>query len=351
VGRLEEKIIELRRFRRDLLSWFDASRRDLPWRRDHDPYRIWVSEAMLQQTRVEVVRPRYVDFISRYPTVRSLADADLDGVLAAWTGLGYYSRARNLHATARIIVRDHAGVFPRELRAALALPGVGPYMSRAVLSIAYGVPVAVVDGNVLRALSRILLLGTRSPAQLQKEADRFLDPDRPGDANEALMELGATICAPTSPRCDDCPVRRHCGAQREGRVADFPTARSRSVRSTRLATTIWIAGDRTGRFWLERRTRPPLRGLWMFPWRNEPAPASGSSHLGTCDHAIMNHRYRCDVRLIRGGPERIPGEAAGPGEWIERSGIPAIPHPSLLSKALRVFDAARSTSAGGAQAG
>ncbi len=288
---------------------------------------------MLQQTRVSIVRLRYGEFISRFPTIRSLADAAVDDVVAAWSGLGYYARARNMHAAAEIIMRNHGGRFPNDLAAAGALPGIGPYMSRAVLSIAHGIPVAVVDGNVIRVLSRVCMIPSRSIRVFQAEADRLLDSSAPGDANQALMELGATICTATSPACHRCPVLSLCRARRAGRVGDFPPKRRRpaTVASTR---TIWVAKDGAGRYWLERRTRPPLQGLWTFPWREEEA-VPAAPHLGTVTHAIMNRRYRCEVRLA--GDGIVPGEPAGPGRWIDLAGLASLPHSSLVTKTLRIL--------------
>jgi A/G-specific adenine glycosylase len=332
------------RYRRALLAWYDANHRDYPWRGETDPYRIWVSEAMLQQTRVQVVAPRYLNFLSRFPTVRDLADADIDDVVATWSGLGYYSRARNLHAAARVVAAEMDGAFPRDLKAAQSLPGVGPYMSRAILSIAYGTPAAVVDGNVARVISRTLLIDSNRPSALQQTADILLDPARPGDANQATMDLGATICTPVSPACAECPIRQLCGAHIEGKVDEFPPRKTRpSVGASTVPTTIWVSIDGAGQCWLERRTRPPLAGLWMFPWRESPAPrrfdsaCAGWRHIGVIEHAIMNRRYRCEVLLIGTPSGPVPGNPAGPGRWVDPEKIPALPHSSLLRKSIRLF--------------
>ncbi len=317
--------------RRALLAWFDANRRDLPWRSTRDPYAIWVSEVMLQQTRVETILPRYSRFLSRFPTVGALARSRPADVLAEWSGLGYYRRARNLHAAARAIVRDHDGIFPDDPALAASLPGVGTYTSHAVLSIAYGRPLAVVDGNVERVLSRISLLPTRPRSIIQKEADRLLSPKRPGDANQALMELGATVCIPRSPRCGACPLRGACGAYRSDRVDRYPPAAPRPV-PTDVATALWIV-LRKGEIWLERRTVPPLRGLWMLPWRRaESAP--GREPVARITHSITNRRFRCEIRFTATSPEAIPGEVSGSGRWVKMNEIGRLPHSSLLPKAL-----------------
>ena len=200
-----------------MLSWFAERKRDLPWRRTRDPYRIWLSEIMLQQTRVAAVIPYYERFLKTFPDVRALAVADPDFVLANWAGLGYYSRARNLQRAAKEIVTQHAGHFPREYQAALALPGIGRYTAAAVLSIAYEAPHAVLDGNVARVLARIGAVrgDLRAPAtwrKLECTAQDLLERNAAGDWNQAMMELGATVCTPKSPHCVECPVEKWCRA-------------------------------------------------------------------------------------------------------------------------------------------
>jgi A/G-specific adenine glycosylase len=202
------------RFRERLLPWYDRHRRDLPWRASRDPYRVWLSEIMLQQTRVAAVIEHYHRFLRRFPTVNKLAAAREPSVLAAWSGLGYYRRARMMHAAAKVIVREHAGRFPSTTEQLLALPGIGRYTSAAVASIAFDQPVAVVDGNVERVLRRV------SGRQLQgddlwKAAGELLDKARPGDFNQAMMELGATVCTPRAPTCLTCPVLDLCATRGE----------------------------------------------------------------------------------------------------------------------------------------
>ncbi|MDE2805328.1 MAG: A/G-specific adenine glycosylase [Gemmatimonadota bacterium] len=214
-------------FRRRLLDHFDRCRRDLPWRRDRTPYSVVVSEFMLQQTRVETVIPYYRRWLTRFPDWRSLAGASDNEVLLEWKGLGYYGRARNLHRSAKMVCGRFGGRLPDDPRQLRSLPGVGEYTAGAVASIAFGQTVPAVDGNVRRVLSRLLDVGDPTPARLRDEAARLIDPDRPGDFNEALMELGATVCTPRSPRCDACPVEEECGALAAGTVAERP---SRSVR-------------------------------------------------------------------------------------------------------------------------
>ncbi len=218
---------ELTAFRKQLLAWFRQFRRDLPWRRSKDAYRIWISEIMLQQTRVAAVIPYYERFLTRFPDVHALAEAPEEEVLRFWSGLGYYSRARNLQQAAQQIVAQHGGDFPREEKAVLALSGIGPYTGAAILSIAFGSKHAVLDGNVARVLARLGavrgdLRESRRGQSLQKAAGQLLDPNSPGDWNQAMMELGATVCTPRSPQCLLCPVAKFCRARQSGDSESFP---------------------------------------------------------------------------------------------------------------------------------
>jgi len=201
-------------FRKDILAWYDLHRRDLPWRASRDPYRVWLSEIMLQQTRVAAVIEHYEKFLRRFPSVAKLAAAREASVVAAWSGLGYYRRARMLHAAAKAIVREHGGVFPASEKELLALSGIGRYTAAAVASIAFGEPVAVVDGNVERVLQRIS--GRRMAGEeLWEAANEMLDTTRAGDFNQAMMELGATVCTPRTPSCLTCPVVEFCATRGE----------------------------------------------------------------------------------------------------------------------------------------
>ena len=229
------------KLRHALLAWYDAHRRDLPWRRDRDPYRVWVSEIMLQQTRVAAVLEHYARFMKRFPTVKALAAARESSVLAAWSGLGYYHRARRMHQAARQIVGEHGGEFPGTAEEWLELPGIGRYTAAAIASIAFGEAVAVVDGNVERVLERLLGRDGGREAAWQ-HAEALLDRERPGDFNQAMMELGATICTPRSPQClrvsDDRVLqiaRRARGSSRsaaqtqDGRLRDLARRQSRAA--------------------------------------------------------------------------------------------------------------------------
>jgi A/G-specific adenine glycosylase len=242
---------ELSEFRKHLLGWFRQFQRDLPWRRTQDPYRIWLSEIMLQQTRVAAVIPYYQRFLERFPDVRALAEASEEEVLRLWSGLGYYTRGRNLQRAAQLIVAKHGGSFPQTEREILALPGIGPYTAAAILSIAFGSQHAVLDGNVARVLSRLDAIGgdLHDPLRwhaLQNSADHLLDRKSPSDWNQAMMELGAMICTPRSPQCLLCPVSECCRARQMGLAESLPEKRrTRAKMQITLAAAVLV--DRDGR--------------------------------------------------------------------------------------------------------
>jgi A/G-specific adenine glycosylase len=260
-------------FRKRLLVWFAEHRRELPWRASRDSYRVWVAEIMLQQTRIAAALPYYERFLARFPDVKSLARARQDEVLKLWAGLGYYSRARNLQAAAKEIVAQHKGRFPSELDAALALPGIGSYTAAAVLSIAYDVPLAVLDGNVARVLARLGAVrgDLREPRRwrsLAATAEELLAARAPSDWNQALMELGETVCTPQSPRCESCPIARWCRARELGLVEEIPAPRKkRAPVSIRIAAA--ILRDPRGRTILVRDPGAHddvlFSRMWQFP--------------------------------------------------------------------------------------
>lgn len=248
-----------------LLAHYDAHRRELPWRQDTDPYRVWVSEVMLQQTRVETVVPYYRRWLARFPDLARLADAAEDEVLKHWEGLGYYGRARNLRRAARIVRERHAGALPSDPEALRALPGFGEYTVGAVASIAFGRRLPAVDGNVRRVLARVHDVATPSPAWLRATAAALVPADRPGDFNQALMEFGATICTPRAPRCDDCPIAVHCLAFVRGTVAQRPARTPKPELPSRHFAAALVS-DAGGRLLLVRKGgRGLLAGLWAFP--------------------------------------------------------------------------------------
>jgi A/G-specific adenine glycosylase len=256
-------------FRRALRVWYAANKRDLPWRASQDPYLIWISEVMLQQTQVAAVIPYYERFVAKYADVRALSGAPLEDVLKVWEGMGYYARARNLHRAAMIVCAETGGEIPCDYARLRSLPGVGDYIASAVMSIAFGRPCAVVDGNARRVLARLFLLdapiATASSARVFKDrADALLDRSHPGEFNQAIMELGATVCAPRKPSCDRCPVSRYCGAFAGGLQTSYPArAPRREVPRHRIAVGVV---RKNGRILITRRRESGLLGgLWEFP--------------------------------------------------------------------------------------
>ncbi len=279
-----------------LLDWFEHAGRELPWRAEpREPYAVWLSEIMLQQTRVDTVIPYFQKFLRRWPTVNALAAASDDDVMAAWAGLGYYRRARKLLECARLIVSQHGGCFPREADQLAALPGFGPYTTAAVGSLAFGLPLAVLDGNVERVIARLELIeeDTRKPAtkrQLKVLAEKWLDANNPGPWNEAMMELGATLCLPRQPRCDDCPLKAACGARKAGRQQELPY-RSKSRAVPKVPVLVLLIRDATGRILLRKpgRGRGMLEGLWELPAQDARALIKGRAGL---DEEEREEHYR-----------------------------------------------------------
>ena len=338
-----------------LCRWYRTNRRDLPWRCDADPYRIWISEAMLQQTRVETVVPYYDRWLRRFPDIGSLASADEQDVLKHWEGLGYYSRACNLHRAARELVADHGGRLPRTALALSALPGIGSYTAAAVASIAFGEPVPVLDGNVRRVMARILAIDTdpRSrPAETAMLATLtpLLKKANPAEANQALMELGALVCLPRNPRCANCPVPPDCRARCEFRTDELPVRKSRPPTPHHHVAVALI--ERRGRLLLIRRpTAGLLGGLWELPGGRITAPADAARDLPglvkaktgldilvgvplpLIDHAFSHfsvtlHPWRCEVR---GGRLRT-SQPDRPCRWATRRETAALPLPRAVAK-------------------
>jgi len=337
-------------FRGALRRWYDRNRRELPWRNTRDPYRIWVSEIMLQQTRVAAVLDHYRIFLKRYPDVKMLAAAIEDEVLAAWSGLGYYRRARMLHQCAREVVHQHGGRFPRTSQDLRQLPGIGRYTAAAIASIAFAEPIAVVDGNVERVLQR-LIGANLNTTQIWPYAQSLLDSCHPGDFNQAMMELGATICVPRAPRCLACPVRRWCAAQ-----GDVPRAEPVPRQQKK---EIWCVLDRRsrgrrnhdrakegdgGRPQKVRLVRRPkssslMPGMWELPQSVHPPRAGYSAaHWRTFRHSITVTDYT--VHVLGLGPvianKALPGgTAAAKGQWIATDRIPLLPITGLTRKILK----------------
>ncbi len=330
-------------FRRSLLHWFARAKRPMPWRKTRDAYAIWVSEMMLQQTTVATVIPYYERFMDRFPNVMALAASDEDAVLSLWSGLGYYSRARNLRAAARVIVDKHDGRFPRTLDEALTLPGVGPYTAAAVTSMAYANPAAVVDGNVRRVLSRLHARRALCDRTSWERAQELLAPRSPGAWNEAMMELGATICTPRKPACARCPVAAHClGRERpefwsEGKprreVVAIRVQMALVLRAGRILLTRNPPGDLMGGLYelphsgMPRKSQPQAaiveryRGVIRF----EPRP------LVTVRHAVTHHRIAASI--LKG---KLEGKRPPLGlTFHPMSEVLSLPLGGLTRKALR----------------
>jgi A/G-specific adenine glycosylase len=304
--------------RAKLLAWYDAHARDLPWRESRNPYRVWVSEIMLQQTRVAAVVEHYHEFLRRFPTVNKLAAAREASVLAAWSGLGYYRRARMLHAAAKVVARERGGRFPENSAEWRTLPGVGRYTAAAIASIALREAVAVVDGNVERVLQRITGKVT-SGERIWQLAESLLDRNRPGDFNQAMMELGATVCTPRSPACLTCPLGELCDTRGE--------LRSAGKKSRQAQREIHYALDRrNGSVFLTQRPADIrlMAGMWELP--EIPRPADHSEPFLTVKHSVTVTDYTVHV---------WPVSAKLEGEWWPAKRLPRLALTGLARKILR----------------
>jgi A/G-specific adenine glycosylase len=344
-----------------LLRWYDANHRDLPWRRRSDAYAIWLSEAMLQQTRVETVIPYYQRFLSRFPDVQALADADSEMVYEMWAGLGYYSRARNLHATAKVVAHEMEGEFPGDAEELRRLPGIGRYTAGAIASIAFDRPEPLVDGNVARVFARLFgvredIAGKAVVERLWETAADLAEGPRPGDLNQALMELGATICTPRGPRCMACPVARACDARAQGDAESLPVkTRKKPPRPMRSAAA-WI--ERRGKVLAVRRPEGGLLGgLWELPGGeligDEDAERGlkkrveeqvglrihGLERSGEVEH-VFTHRlmrlaiFRCDTSDGRVRAKGLDGH-----RWIAPVGFERLAQGAPTRKALALLAA------------
>jgi A/G-specific adenine glycosylase len=307
-----------KKFRKSLLAWYGGHKRDLPWRRDREPYRVWLSEIMLQQTRVTAVLEHYRRFLQRFPTLEKLAAAREASVLAAWSGLGYYRRARMLHAAARQIVAEHGGQFPRSARELRQLPGIGRYTAAAVASIAFAEPIAVVDGNVERVLER-LLRQSLAGEEFWQEATSLLDQSRPGDFNQAMMELGATVCLPRQPNCPACPVVEFCASRGElKKRSKKPPQKKREIHYA-------LARHNESAFLVQRPKEAPLMpGMWELP----EIPSFNEKPSLILRHSITVTNYTV---LVREGP--LPENQ--PGKWIALSRLNTMALTGLARKILR----------------
>jgi len=335
-----------------LLRWYDENARQMPWRGIRDPYGTWVSEIMLQQTRVETVRDYYVRFLERFPTLRDLAEAPEEDVLKMWEGLGYYSRARNLHQGARQVMRDFGGEIPREPEKLRTVRGIGPYTSCAIASIAWDVPVAAVDGNVIRVICRLYGLEgnpaeAAAHARIEQLAGALVPPDRAGDHNQAMMDLGATVCVPGTPDCDRCPLRAACEARDRGTAESLPRLpKAKPPREIVYDLPVLLAGENV---LLRQRTEKLLRGLWCFPliegareaeelaeylrrWMRLPAEALCPE--GTARHVFTHQVWRMNLwrAAVRPGAPAPEGYA-----WIPLEKVPELAMPTAMKAAREIL--------------
>lgn len=342
MARQEREPEELEELGRQLLSWYDHNQRDLPWRRSRDPYAIWVSEVMLQQTRVAVVEERYRAFLERFPTLTDLAAAPEQDVLALWSGLGYYRRARMLHKAAQFVASHHAGRMPTTASALRLLPGIGAYTAAAIASIAHGERVPVVDGNVERVLCR--LQGWDAPGRagiaalrrrVEALADKLLAPERPGDSNQALMELGAIVCIPRNPKCMSCPLSRDCKTRGEHKTQPRPRMLSREIACALAVRTGGEPGRLHREVLLEQRpaTDTVMPGMWQLPMLHEAAVADEDVRI-TVRHAIMQVNYYVRVRDVAEESVDALTVPAGERRWVPLVEAAGMPLTGLTRKVL-----------------
>lgn len=318
--------------RNGLSAWYEAEKRDLPWRRTQDPYRIWISEIMLQQTRVAAVIPYYERFLARFPDIAALAAATEDDLLSAWAGLGYYSRARNLRAAARLLVA--AGGFPASYEEIIALPGIGPYTAAAIASFCFNLPHAVLDGNVMRVLARLThddgdIQSSRTRARLQAAAQRLLPAAQAAQHNQAMMELGAVICIPKDPKCKFCPISKNCEAHSLGLERELPV-KLRRVESRRVRRTLLVA-IRNGHILLWQRSQEAamLGGFYELPEPHQLPNVEIVRLIYQFSHAITNHIYDFHVMAIR------VSQAPANLQWLPLEQLSTLPISTVARKALR----------------
>src|ERR1035437_2854672 len=334
---------KIARVRGRLLEWYERCRRDLPWRRSRNPYAIWVSEIMLQQTRVAVVVQRYQAFMARFPTLLALALATVQEVLAAWSGLGYYRRARMLHNTAQFVADHYQGNLPQSAEELRLLPGIGAYTAAAVASIAHGEPVAVVDGNVERVLCRLAGWGAGSRSgggaalrhKVENLASQLVDPTHPGNFNQALMELGATVCLPRNPQCRMCPIAADCITRGEHKTLPRPRMQSREVACALSVRIGMHPGQASREVLLEQRadSLTVMPGMWELPSLADPA-IPGDELRMTVRHAIMQVNYCVRVRTVFEDDVENLLPPDGDRRWVPLSEAAGIALTGLARKVL-----------------
>ena len=323
-----------------LLKWFDKNGRRLPWRHiggaHPNPYHVLVSEFMLQQTTVATVGPYFARFLDAFPTIRDLATATEERVYALWAGLGYYSRARSLHKTAKIIVDGHNGVVPDDRAALLKLPGIGPYTTASILSLAYDRPEPVVDGNVVRVVCR--LNGWDAPTitimdKIRDHAAMMTSPTRPADYASAIMDFGATVCTPKNPTCDTCPLRESCVARRDGTVDKIPVI-LKLEKKEKLGRA-YLIRNHAGQIWIRRRPgRGLLAGLYEMPWTDDGTPVIDDDAMDTgitVTHTFTHFKLTLELHVVECDAPDIDGQFINPDDWA------AYPTSTLMDKAFRAM--------------
>ena len=334
-----------------LLAWYDRHRRDLPWRvgpgEVADPYRVWLSEIMLQQTTVKAVAPYYRDFLKRWPTVDALAEAPREDVMKAWAGLGYYSRARNLHACAQVIADVHDRQFPRAAAELKKLPGIGDYTAAAIAAIAFNAPETVVDGNVERVIARLYALETPLPAakkEIRKYTSKLTDPKRPGDFAQAMMDLGATICTPKRPACALCPFMEACVAHALGRETEFPVKPEKKPRPQRKGVAYWVRRDDGAVLLRKRPDKGLLGGMTEIPSSpfiktGDPAAGEGAPFVarwqtlsGHVRHIFTHFELTLTLVVPESVPETLQKNPAQGLWWSPPAELAGEALPSVMRK-------------------
>ncbi len=333
-----------------MLTWYDAHRRELPWRAKRgekaDPYSVWLSEIMLQQTTVAAVAPYYRAFLKRWPDARALATAPLDDVLGAWAGLGYYSRARNLHRAVQTILKDYGGAFPRTASELRNLPGIGAYTSAAIAAIAFNEPVAALDANGERVIARLFAVKQplpKSRAHLRELAQQIVPSDRPGDFAQAMMDLGSSICTPKKPDCANCPLSANCRGFALGIAETLPRKAPKAARPLKRGAA-FVAVDRQGAVYLEKRPEKGLLGAMLQPplgaWTSRfPKPALAREQapfIGQWQkqHGIVRHgftHFELEMEVYVAAFKRRPN---GEGRWYAPEELPHIALPSVMRKVI-----------------
>jgi A/G-specific adenine glycosylase len=324
-------------------SWFRKNQRRLPWRNGYDPYRVWVSEVMLQQTRMEVVLGYYERFLTRFPTVADLARASIDDVTAAWSGLGYYRRARMLRDGAIDVMTRFGGAIPKTVSELMTIAGIGRYTAGAIASIAHGRREPIVDGNVARIVARIFAIDSPlgSPALMREawsRAEELVASSRsPREFNQGLMEVGALVCTPRNPLCGQCPLRCQCAAFVSGQVDELPRPKAKAA-TRELRIPLYLVIDRDGRVLMRRESGQLMRGMFHLPHGDTtlltgtPLRIGASATIGTFRHTVTNRRITFEVFTVARRPRTRGREYA----WIDPAALAGIPHPSYVRKALRL---------------